>query len=462
MSFPRYERYKESGVEWLGEVPEGWEVKRLRFVTQLNPSKSEIAKLDRDTEVSFLPMEAVGDDGSLILEKTRTLCDVENGYTYFREGDVTVAKITPCFENGKGAVMRGLLSGIGFGTTELIVARPQENETTGDYLHLLFTSTPFRKLGEASMYGAGGQKRMPDEFIRNFKIAFPPLPEQQTIAAFLDRETGKIEELVTEQERLIGLLKEKRQAVISHAVTKGLNPDAPMKDSGIEWLGEVPEGWEVTRLKFVATVQTGLAKGKVYTGKTTIEVPFLRVANVQDGYFDLEEMAMIEIPTEDLERYSLKAGDVLMNEGGDFDKLGRGHVWQGEIETCIHQNHVFAVRPTIISPEWLNTITGSDYAQFHFMTRSKQSTNLASISSTNVMDLPVVLPPTVEQSAIVAFLDSETAKIDTLVGEAQQAISLLKERRSALISAAVTGKIDVRNSDRSDLSGLSEGFSQTQ
>lgn len=112
MSFPRYERYKDSGVEWLGEVPEHWEVKRLRFAAQLNPSKGEVAELDRETEVSFLPMEAVGDDGSLNLDRIRAIGDVETGYTYFREGDVTIAKITPCFENGKGAIMRGLLGGI--------------------------------------------------------------------------------------------------------------------------------------------------------------------------------------------------------------------------------------------------------------------------------------------------------------------------------------------------------------
>ncbi|TAE78227.1 MAG: hypothetical protein EAZ84_01525, partial [Verrucomicrobia bacterium] len=147
MSFPRYPKYKDSGVEWLGEVPEHWgvkrlrfvaqlnpsksEVKRLRFVAQLNPSKSEASNLPRDTKASFLPMEAIGDDGSLNLERERELSEVETGYTYFRDGDVAVAKITPCFENGKGALMSGLLNGIGFGTTELIVARPLPEELLG-------------------------------------------------------------------------------------------------------------------------------------------------------------------------------------------------------------------------------------------------------------------------------------------------------------------------------------------
>ena len=186
---------KDSGIEWLGEVPGHWEVKRLRFVAELNPSKSEVAALDKEMLVSFLPMDAIGDDGKLNLERGKPIAEVETGYTFFREGDVTIAKITPCFENGKGAVMRGLTQGIGFGTTELIVARPKASQTSSDYLHSLFVSVVFRKNGEGRMYGAGGQKRVPDDFVRNFEIAFPPLEEQQTIAAFLDRETAKFDAL---------------------------------------------------------------------------------------------------------------------------------------------------------------------------------------------------------------------------------------------------------------------------
>ena len=444
MSLPRFKNYKVSGVPWLGDVPTHWHMKRLRFVARLNPSKNETAILPRNTEVSFLPMEAIGDDGSISLDRTRTIGEVDTGYTYFRDGDVTFAKITPCFENGKGAVMRGLRGGIGFGTTELTVVRPQRSQATSEYLHWLLTSTVFRKRGETSMYGAGGQKRVPEDFVRDFAIAFPPIEEQEIIAAFLNRETTKIDALVAEQQRLIALLNEKRQAVISHAVTKGLNPVAPMKESGVDWLGTVPAHWEVTRLKFIADVQGGIAKGKDYFGHETIEVPYLRVANVQDGFLDLETVTTIEIPANELDRYLLRAGDVLMNEGGDFDKLGRGHIWNGEIDPCIHQNHVFAVRPKTVSSQWLNEITGSNYAQFYFMTRSKQSTNLASISSTNIMDLPVVLPPATEQQVTLAVVGEQRSRFNALAAEAQSAIMLLQERRAALISAAVTGKIDVR------------------
>jgi type I restriction enzyme S subunit len=217
-----------------------------------------------------------------------------------------------------------------------------------------------------------------------------------------------------------------------------------LTDSGVEWLGEVPEHWTVKRLKFIAEIQTGIAKGKDNAGQQTIEVPYLRVANVQDGYLDLEDIATIEVPHDDLERYRLRPGDVLMNEGGDFDQLGRGHVWHGEIEPCIHQNHVFAVRPRGVSSAWLNTFTGSAPAQFYFMGRSKQSTNLASISSTNIMELPVPLPPSHQQTEILAYLDRETMRLDTLVKKTERSIALLRERRVALIAAAVTGQIDLR------------------
>ena len=443
MSFPRYPAYKDSGVEWLGKVPEHWEVKRLRHAATLNPSKQETAHLDRATEVSFLPMEAIGDDGSLNLERTRPIGDVETGYTYFREGDVTLAKITPCFENGKGGIMRGLVGGVGFGTTELIVARPAVKSISSAYLDRVFTSRPFRQLGEAAMYGAGGQKRVPDDFVRDFAIGLP-LDEQRAIATFLDRETAKIDALVAEQEKLIELLKEKRQAVISHAVTKGLDPSVPMKDSGVEWLGEVPAHWAVVRLKRVAHVQTGVAKGKDNTGRKTLEVPYMRVANVQDGYLDLEDVATIDMPEDDLARYLLECGDVLMNEGGDFDKLGRGHIWDGSIEPCVHQNHVFAVRPFGVSSEWLNLFTGSFAAQFYFMSRSKQSTNLASISSSNLMELSVPLPSAAECDEIVRYVAEKVSAFEALASSAERSKSLLQERRSALISAAVTGQIDVR------------------
>ena len=209
---------EDSGVEWLGEVPEHWPVERLRFHILINPTKSEVHGLARDTTVSFVPMEAVREYGGIRLGQTRPIEEVAAGYTYFRDGDVAVAKITPCFENVKGAVVKGLKNGIGFGTTELHVLRPSFS-IDQHFLFYLTISYAFRKLGESEMYGSAGQKRVPEDFIKNLKHPIPILAEQRSIAVFLDRETGHIDVLTTKVYESISKLREYRTALISAAVT---------------------------------------------------------------------------------------------------------------------------------------------------------------------------------------------------------------------------------------------------
>lgn len=156
----------------------------------------------------------------------------------------------------------------------------------------------------------------------------------------------------------------------------------------------VPEGWKKLSLSSVADIRTGVAKGKKNL-KNPVELPYLRVANVQDGYIDLSAIKHIQIERDHIERFSLKTGDVLMTEGGDFDKLGRGDVWHGEITPCLHQNHVFAVRPNRLKLDsyFLAALSASHYGKTYFLSCSKQSTNLASINSTQLKDFPVLLPP---------------------------------------------------------------------
>ena len=444
MSFPRYPAYKDSGVEWLGEVPEGWHVFALKRDIELLTSGSRGWA------------EHYADDGALFLRignLTRDSIDLdltdvqhvevpegtEGQRTRVQPGDLLFS-IT-AYLGSVGVVPEALEEA--YVSQHVALVRLKGGLLSARWVAYVTLSTVGKTY--LALRGYGGTKiQLSLDDVAALPIPTPSLLVQGTIATFLNRETAKIDALVADYHTLIELLQEKRQAVISHAVTKGLDPTMPMKDSGVEWLGEVPEHWGVVRLKFLATVQTGVAKGKDNCGKTLVDVAYLRVANVQNGYLDLDEVATIEIPQEDLDRYLLRPGDVLMNEGGDNDKLGRGHIWSGEVSPCIHQNHVFAVRPIKLSSDWLNRVTGSSYAQFYFLSRSKQSTNLASISSTNIMELPVVLPPDIEQVVIGTFLDREISNLDALITDAEDAITLLQERRTALISAAVTGKIDVR------------------
>jgi type I restriction enzyme S subunit len=274
----------------------------------------------------------------------------------------------------------------------------------------------------------------------------PSTIEQHAIAAFLDRETTKIDALVAKEERLIELLQEKRAALITRAVTKGLDPNVPMKDSGVEWLGEIPAYWETKPLKALSQLQTGLTLGKKYDGRGLTTRPYLRVANVQDGYLDLSDIAEIELPEADATRYELRAGDVLMTEGGDFDKLGRGYVWEGQVAECLHQNHIFAVRPRgdLLMPRYLVLVMSSSYGRAYFTATSKQSTNLASTNSTKLRNFPMLVPTVAEQCAITTFTDLQATRIDALIAKVRAAIETLSELRTSLISAAVTGKIDVR------------------
>ena len=243
-------------MEWLGEIPAHWEMKRLRFICQINPSKTELSYLPMDTQVSFLPMERIGEDGSTSLEEIRTIEQVKQGYTCFRDRDVIVAKIILALRMVRVRYVTELLNGIGFGTTELHVLRAKE-ETDPNFVFYLTRSEPFKEIGTAMMYGSAGQKRVPEDFINNFQVGFPPITEQHSIATFLDRETARIDNLIEKKERLIELLQEKRAALISHAVTKGLDPTVPVKDLGVEWLGEIPAHWEVKRLKFAASIYGG-------------------------------------------------------------------------------------------------------------------------------------------------------------------------------------------------------------
>ena len=444
MSLPMYREYRDIDSLWLGGVPAHWSVKRLRFVVELNPSKSELAKLSKDTEVSFLPMEAIGDDGSLNLEKTRALQEVETGYTYFRDGDVTVAKITPCFENGKGALMVGLLGGIGFGTTELIVARPKSGQASAQFLNWIFQSPGFRKQGEAWMYGAGGQKRVPDDFLRNCLWCFPPFMEQEAISAFLDRETSKIDALIAQQEKLLSLLAEKRQATISHAVTRGLNPDAPMKDSGVEWLGMVPEHWTVQSIKHLVSVP--ITDGPHETPNFPDEgIPFVSAEAVSGGFINFEKIRGY-ISSEDHQRYSAKykpqLNDIYMVKSGAT--TGVTAIVESDTEFNIW-SPLAAIRCDKQKAEPYFVLAALRSRNFQEGVALNWSFGTQQNIGMGVLgDLRIALPPLSEQREIAAFLALETPKLNVLGVEAERMIALLKERRGALITAAVTGKIDVR------------------
>jgi type I restriction enzyme S subunit len=392
-------------------------------------------------------MEAVGEYGGLELDRTRLIAEVSTGYTYFRDGDVLVAKITPCFENGKGGIAEGLTNGIGFGTTELHVIRPCD-ELDKRFLFYLTISHPFRDMGAGWMYGAGGQKRVPDEFVRNFRTPFPAFDEQRAIAAFLDLETARIDGLIAKKERQIELLQEKRAALISHAVTKGLDPKAPMKPSGIEWLGDVPAHWEVIQLRRITLSRcdgpfgSGL-KSEHYTDEG---IRVIRLQNIRFAEFDNADQAFIDPDHyRALGDHNVEPGDLLIAGLGDENHpVGRACVAPDHLGTAMVKADCFRYRlcrkkadPTYFG--YLLSTSAADLkgAYASGTTRSRMNLN-------DTADRAVLLPPLNEQEAIAGFLVGEVKHHDRLRAKIEQSIGLLQEYRTALISAGVTGKIDVR------------------
>ena len=433
--FRPYPNYWGSEVEWLERIPSEWDSLRLRYVVEMNAPKREIRNLDPETEVSFVPMEAVGEFGGLLLETTKPLAVVLNGYTYFRDGDVIVAKITPCFENGKGALAGGLHNGIALGTTELHVLRAGHCDRR--FLFYLTLSDHFRRLGTAEMYGAGGQKRVPESFIRNLRHPAPSLPEQRSIAAFLDRETAKIDALVAKKDRLIELLQEKRTALITRAVTRGLDPTVPTKDSGVEWLGEIPAHWEVKKVKRLCLVRRGASPrpidDPIYFDDEG-EYAWARIADVTASE------RYLEATTQRLSALG-KSRSVALEPGELFVSIAAtvGKPIITKIKCCIHDGFVYFVGLRE-DREYLYYLfsCGEPYKGL-----GKLGTQL-NLNTDTIGDIYLPQPRRQEQQAIVQFLDGKTARIDALVVKVREAIDRLKEFRTALISAAVTGKMDVR------------------
>jgi type I restriction enzyme S subunit len=358
----------------------------LGAVAELNPTKPK--GLQPEHLCSFVPMEAVDDYlGAITKPVEKQIGEVNQGYTYFANDDVLFAKITPCMENGKCAIARGLVNNVGFGSTEFHVVRAHE-DVMPEWIYYFLRQENVRREAIRHMTGSAGQQRVPIAFLRDLLIPLPPLAEQQRIAGLLRR-----------ADRLRRL---RRYAL---EVSAGY-----LQAVFVEMFGELtanPLGWTFNALGEVANIASGVTKGRDFKGKATITTPYLRVANVQDGFLDLSEIKMIEALPSDVEQLRLVHGDVVMTEGGDFDKLGRGAIWEGHVANCIHQNHIFRVRLNrdAVLPRYFVAFLLSPFAKQYFLRASKQTTNLATINMTQLKALPVPLPPMAVQQKFVAVAE---------------------------------------------------------
>ncbi|TAK18301.1 MAG: restriction endonuclease subunit S [Myxococcaceae bacterium] len=444
MSLPRYPAYKDSGVEWLGQVPAHWEVTPIghRYNVQLG-KMLDTSKISGEHLAPYLRVFDV-QWGAINTQDLPTM-DFSGGDRVkfsLRAGDLLVNEGGSY--PGRSAIWTGQLQECFYQKALHRLRAYRHHEDSSKFLYYLMAVAV-----DQGVFVAGGNEatieHLPAERFRRYRFPFPRLSEQTAITSFLDRETAKIDALMAEQQRLIDLLKEKRQAVISYAVTKGLNPDAPMKPSGTEWLGDVPAHWAAMPLKRDLVFLTSGSRGwaDYYADAGAL---FIRIANLtRDGIgLDLSDAQRVEVPDgSEGSRTRVQTGDVLFSITAF---LGSVAVVPEDLDSAYVSQHVALarLRQAYLSPVWVAYAALSIVGKTWFDTQSYGGTKIQ-LSLDDVRDLPLPVPPLAEQLAITAHLDAETARLDALTAAAQSAIDLLRERRAALISAVVTGQIDVRS-----------------
>jgi len=445
MSFPRYPAYKPSGVAWLGEVPEHWFIDRMKWA--IEQPRNGIWGNEECGDDNDIPCVRVADFDRQRLRVLLNEPTIRNVTPKEREGRVLLNNDL-LIEKSGGGELQPVGCVVIYADNEPAIcsnfvakasAKPGMSPSYWCYLHSAAYSA---RINTRSIKQTSGIQNLDQSQYLDEPACYPPHIEQEAIARFLDRETAKIDALIAEQQRLIELIQEKRQAVISHAVTKGLNPNAPMKDSGVEWLGEVQEHWEVMQLnKLIEKITNG------YVGPTRDilvdeGVRYLQSLHIKNNriifetpYYVSKEWSLSK------EKSILHAGDVLIVQTGD---IGQSAVVTDEFEGCnCHALIVVSPRQNLLSGEWLSWVLNSAFGRETLLSIQTGALH-PHLNCGNVKYIHVPVPPKDEQEAICRVIQAKIEEFDCLISAASCSINLMLERRSALISAAVTGQIDVR------------------
>ena len=450
MSFPRYPKYKDSGVEWLGEVPEHWRTMQLRFLLLDGKDGIRIGPFGSSIKIEHLVSEGIKVYG----QENVIYRDFEAGDRRITEGHfcelseyeirggdvlVTMAGTAGRCQAVPDRVEKGIID------SHLVRMRFPTEGVHAPFIPHLIESAAYVVAQIQVAWRGTTMQGLNSTIIKHLAIAIPGLDEQRAISSFLDRETAKIDALIAEQQRLIELLQEKRQAVISHAVTKGLNPDAPMKDSGIEWLGEVPEHWAIVALRRVVSSSRRITYGIVQPGPPDDSGRYMvRGQDYSAGWVTPDTIFRVSDAVESAyERSRLRAGDLVMTIVG----AGVGNTavipkWLDGANITQTTARI-AIDSRLANPRFVKAVlesaVGKRSVGFYAKGAAQPGLNLEHVK---LFSIP--LPPVREQSGIAEHLERACENFDILARETSSAINLLQERRSSLISAAVTGQIDVR------------------
>ena len=433
--YQKYAEYKDSGIEWLGDIPSHWRVSKVKYLSPFQvgwtpPTKNDANFIGENLWVNISDLK-----GKTITSTSKQISDkavLEASMDITPKGSLMYS-----FKLSVGAVS---FAGRDMYTNEAIASFLDKSKLP---LAFLYYALPQFVIENAStnIYGA---KILNQELIKNANLLELPYDEAQTIANFLDHETAQIDTLIAKQEKLIELLKEKRQAVISHAVTKGLNPNVAMKDSGVEWLGQVPEHWTVKPNKYLLDFVTSGSRGWAQFYADTGSL-FFRIANLTRDTIEpkLESLQFVEPPQgSEGERSKIKIGDLLISITAD---LGSVCVADSSIQNGYVSQHVALCRPQkLYNSRWLAYYILSDSAKEQLLGSGYGGTKIQ-LSLEDIKELVIAVPPEEEQILIANYIDEKLNQFEHLIKQANKLVMTLQERRTALISSAVTGKIDLRN-----------------
>lgn len=421
-------------------LPIGWMLSSFGEAATINPSRTKPES--NESDVSFLAMGDISEDGRVVTRQVRPYGEVAKGFTSFINNDVLVAKITPCFENGKGALVTNLLEGVGFGSTEFHVIRAKSDIALSAFLYWHTRSDEFRRLGERNMVGSAGQKRVPTDFIREYPLALPPLPEQQKISAILTTVDDKLDVIARQIEATQSLKQGLMQTLFSRGVgTQEANgrwvPHAEFKDSV---LGEIPSSWMAAKLdSHVSKVGSGVTPKGGSDSYISSGVPLIRSQNVLVGRLALEDVVFIAPEQHEKMRNSaLNANDVLLNITGA--SIGRCAVLPSDFQEGNVNQHVCIIRTTTsLNPHFLCQYLNSERGQKQ-INKFQAGGNREGLNYQQIRSFDIPLPPESEQKKIAEILECIDAKVIRLVSKQE----LFQALKRGLMQKLLTGEWRVR------------------
>jgi len=447
MSLPKYPEYRDSGVKWLGEVPAHWDTRSLKHIvsTPITDGPHETPDF-KDEGIPFVSAEAVS-SGIIDFGKIRGFISRAEHQRFSLKYRPRLHDIYMVKSGATTGITAIVESDLDFNIWSPLAAIRCDLSMANPYYILNFLRSRNFQEAVTQNWSFGTQQNIGMGVLGNLPVALPPLAEQIAIVTFLDHEICKIDALIAEQEKLTTLLAEKRQATMAHAVTRGLNPDAPLKDSGVNWLGDVPSHWRTGKIQSFARRESGHTPSRQrpeYWENCT--VPWFSLADVwqiRDGklnYVYETKEKVSELGLANSSARLLPAGTVMLSRTAS---VGYSAIMGCDMATT--QDFINWVCGPLLNPEFLLYVLRGMRSEFD---RLMMGSTHQTIYMPDIAKLAMALPPRGEQDAIVAFLNKTVAKFAALISDAECAITLLKERRQTLIAAAVTGQIDVRCTQR--------------